>query len=406
MGYVVPLFVAILALWTVVQCITYIIDWRSNTMSQYLSNVIWIDYLSVAFGFLLELPIAFHKKHKIGDITNQINMAGNALETISGNIVINLSPQILSIVIALGIAFYLKPLLALFLLIGLLIYVGVLAVKVKPLAEYQRAYRKHIQEYFGDAYDSTGNALAIKQATAEKYEQEKLTGKGRDMLPHWMRMTLVWSGLSLYQRFIILGTQLAIFIVSVYYIRAGTMTIGELIAFNAYAAMMFGPFVTIAQNWQTIQNGIINIEETEKILDQRTEDYRPKGAVDFEIKGGVTFSGVSFHYDVANPVLKDVSFSVRPGEVIALVGESGVGKSTLVDLISGYHFPKKGTVEIDGHDIRTVDLQRLRSRIAVVPQEVVLFNDTIEMNIKYGNFKADQTALHEAAHKAHALDFI
>ncbi len=72
---------------------------------------------------------------------------------------------------------------------------------------------------------------------------------------------------------------------------------------------------------------------------------------------------------------------------MALVGESGVGKSTLVDLISGYHFPEKGTVEIDGHDIRTIDLHRLRSRIAVVPQEVVLFNDTIETNIKYGNFQ-------------------
>src|SRR5665213_622389 len=124
-GHAVPLFIAILALWTIVQCITYVIDWRSNTMSQYLSNLIWIDYLSAGFGFLVELPIAFHKKHKIGDISNQINTAGNALETIVGSIVIDLSPQILSIVIALGIAFWLKPLLALFLVLGLAIYIGV-----------------------------------------------------------------------------------------------------------------------------------------------------------------------------------------------------------------------------------------------------------------------------------------
>jgi len=406
MGYALPIFAVILTVWTIVQCVTYVIDWRSNTMSQYLSNTIWLDYLSAGYGFLMELPIAFHKKHKMGDINNQINTAGNALETIAGNIVIDLSPQILSIAIALCIAFWLKPFLALFLLAGLVIYITVLAVKIRPLAQYQKSYWKYIHEYFGDAHDAAGNTLAIKQATAERYEQEKLVQKGKNAVPAWMRMTMVWSGLSLYQRFIILGTQLVIFTLSVYYIRAGVMTIGELIAFNAYAAMIFGPFVTIARNWQTIQNGIINIEETEKLLGQDPEDYHPKGAVNFEIKGGVKFDSVSFHYDQGKPVLEDISFDAQPGDIIALVGESGVGKSTLVDLISGYHFPEKGIVEIDGHDIRTVDLHRLRSRIAVVPQEVVLFNDTIEMNIKYGNFQADEATMREAARKAHALDFI
>lgn len=405
-GHAVPFFIAILVLWTIVQCVTYVMDWRSNTMSQYLSNTIWLDYLSAGYGFLLDLPIAFHKKHKIGDVSNQVNNAANALETIAGSIVIDLSPQILSIAIALAIAFWLKPFLAVFLVLGLAIYIGVLVIKIRPLAESQRTYWKLMNEYFGDAYDATGNALAIKQATAEGYEQTKLTGKGKGILPHWMKMTMVWSGLSLYQRFIILGTQLVIFILSVYYIRAGTMSIGELIAFNAYAAMMFGPFVTIARNWQTIQNGIINIEEAEKILDQDPEDYHPTDAIDFDIKGGVSFKNVAFHYDQGKPVLEDISFEAKPGQVIALVGESGVGKSTLVDLISGYHFPEEGIVEIDGHDIRTVDLHRLRSRIAVVPQEVVLFNDTIEVNIKYGNFKASEEAMRTAARRAHALDFI
>ena len=406
LGLALPIFTVILIVWTLVQCITYVIDWRSNTMSQHLSNIIWIDYISAGFGFLLGLPISFHKKHKMGDVSIQINTAGNALQTIAGSIVIDLSPQVLSIVIALGITFWLKPLLAMFLVMGLVLYIVILAVKIRPLASYQRTYWKHIHEYFGHAYDATSNTLAIKQATAEDFERDRLKVKGQDAVPHWMRMTMIWSGLSLYQRLIILGTQLAIFTVSVYYIRAGSLTLGELIAFNAYAAMIFGPFVTIARNWQNIQNGIINIEETEKILNQDPEDYKPKDAVHFEVKGEVIFKDVTFSYEKDRPVLENVSFQVKPGEIVALVGESGVGKSTLADLISGYHFPESGKIEIDGHDIHQVNLHNLRSRIAVVPQEVVLFNDTIEMNIKYGNFKADNEAIHEAARLAHALDFI
>ena len=184
------------------------------------------------------------------------------------------------------------------------------------------------------------------------------------------------------------------------------MTLGELLAFNAYAAMIFGPFVTIARNWQTIQNGIINIQETEKILEMDTENYHPENAINLDLRGDIELRNVNFYYDKEKPVLQDISFSVKAGEIIALVGESGVGKSTLIDLISAYHFPIDGEVLIDGHDIRRINLNQLRSQIAVVPQEVVLFNDTIRTNIKYGNFNSTDEEMMVASKKAHALDFI
>jgi subfamily B ATP-binding cassette protein MsbA len=184
------------------------------------------------------------------------------------------------------------------------------------------------------------------------------------------------------------------------------MTLGELLAFNAYAAMIFGPFVTIARQWQTIQNGIVNIQQTEKVLQTETEKYTPENAIKEPLKGDLTFDRVSFHYDAGKPVLQDISFEVKAGEVVALVGESGVGKSTLVDLISAYNFPTEGKVLIDGHPIQQMDLKRFRQQIAVVPQEVVLFNDKIRTNIKYGNFHATDEEMIEAARKAHAVDFI
>lgn len=404
--FLIPLYLVLLISWSIVQLITYTLDWRINLTSEYLSNTIWLDYLSNGFGFLLNLPMSFHKKNKIGEIGNKINSAAGSLEVIAGRIVIDLAPQILSIIIALGIAFYLKPLLAVFLLFGVTIYVLVLLNKVKPLSGFQKEYYDQVSYIYGDSYDVINNALAIKQATAEKYEQVKISKKMKAAVPMWMNLTKIWGTLNFYQRMIILFTQIIIFILSIGYIQQGIMTLGELLAFNAYSAMIFGPFVTITRQWQTIQTGIVNIQETEKILLTDTEAYEPKDSVDFDLKGNIEFKNVDYYYDKDKPVLQNINFEVKAGEIIALVGESGVGKSTLIDLISAYHFPINGEIYIDGHDIRRINLRHLRSQIAVVPQEVVLFNDSIKTNIKYGNFSATDEEMKIATKKAHAQDFI
>ncbi len=404
--YTMPIYAALLILWGIIQFITYLLDWRINIMSERFSNVIWLDYLAKGFSYLLFLPISFHKQNKIGEIGSKINMAAGSLEIIAGRIVIDLSPQLLSIVIAFIIAFYLKPLLAGFLAVGVVIYILAFVQKIRPLAKYQKDYYDALAFIWGDSYDIFGNALAIKQATAEEYEKNRITNKMKNAVPLWMRLTQVWAGLTLYQRLTILCTQIVIFIFSVYYIQQGTMTIGELIAFNAYAAMVFGPFVTIARNWQTIQNGIVNIQETEKILQLPAEEYEPKGSVALDLKGDIEFKHVDFQYEEGKQVLQDISFRITSGQAVALVGESGVGKSTLIDLLSAYNFPTNGDITIDGHDIKKINLKKFRGQIAVVPQEVVLFNDTIKVNVKYGNFDASDEEVREAARKAHALDFI
>ncbi len=381
-------------------------DWKINILSEKFSNVIWLDYLSKGFGYLLLLPASFHKTNKIGEISSKINVAASALETIAGRIVIDLSPQILSILIAFAIAFYLKPVLALFLLIGIIVYIFIFSSKIKHTAAYQKEYWDVLSFVFGESYGVVENALAIKQASAEDYERERLSTKMKSAVPLWMKLTNLWGSLTLYQRMTILVTQILIFILSVYYIQQGSMTIGELIAFNTYAAMVFGPFIVIARNWQTIQNGIVNIQETEKILELDTEPYEKKGSVKLDIKGDIELKNVNFQYESGKQVLENISFKAKAGNVIALVGESGVGKSTLIDLISGYHFPNKGELLIDNHNIHDVNLKSLRQQIAVVPQEVVLFNDTILMNIKYGNFNVTDEQVKDVAKKAHALDFI
>lgn len=188
------------------------------------------------------------------------------------------------------------------------------------------------------------------------------------------------------QRIIITLTQGAIFIFSVFLISEGKLTIGELIAFNAYAGMIIGPFVSLGSQWQTVQNGFIAVARIELIFGAEPEAYEPENAVSLpEVRGDVSFENVYFSYGPDQmEVLKGVSFEARAGEIIAFVGETGVGKSTTAELISGYYFPTAGKVTIDGHDIKEVNLRDLRRHIAIVPQEVVLFNASIKDNIRYG----------------------
>src|SRR3989344_4142576 len=283
-----------------------------------------------------------------------------------------------------------------------------LAVIVPPNVKYQRKGHKAWNEAYVDAYDAFANTQTIKQSTGEEYESEKVRRKFiNKAATFWYKVEKIWSGIGFYQRMVIAGTQLTVFILSVHFIQTGELTIGGLIALNGYAGMVFGPFVVLGYNWQIIQNGIIAIERAEKILAMPTERYRfGKKKNLTPLTGSIKFSNVAFSYKHGNPVLKNVNFSVMAGEVVALVGESGAGKSTLIDIISGAYFPNGGNVLVEGHKTTDLDLEFLRKYIAVVPQEVALFNDTIKENIRYGIPNATDEEIRNAAKEAHISELI
>ncbi len=406
-GRVWPLYAVLLALWAVIQLINSLMNWQINIRSENFSNTVWVDYWSAGISKILELPMAFHKAKKIGETEEKINRASGQLETIVGQIVIDLTPQFLSIFVVIAIGLTISYLLTLALIIGIVLYVIILLRTVRPIAELQREYQKNLFRAYGDSYELMGNVATVKQAVSEAYERNRiLTLLKGPVLTLWNKMNFIWSNLSLAQAVIILATQLTIFIISIALITKGVITIGNLLAFNAYATMVFGPFVVVGRQWQTIQNGLVQLEEAEKILAEPSEQYAPAGGDIGELHGDVVFNHVSFAYEGNRPILQDVSFSVHAGQSVALVGESGVGKSTLIDLISGFHFPNTGEVLIDGRPTNTLNLKQLRQQIGVVPQEVVLFNDTIRNNIRYGSFSASDTEVHEAAKEAYAQDFI
>ncbi len=404
-----PMWLLLMIIFAIVQIIADVVDWRNSIERARIAMDIHARYVVRSSSVLLRLPISFHVNKKMGEVRENINRASNSMSNIIDQVIISLAPQFLSIGIGIAISFAINWILGLILMIGVLVYLVILLKTVAPIAELTRKGNRAWGKAYGYSFDAIRNIFAVKKFTAEEYESKNIHKKFINVAAHlWNKVERVWSNISFYQRVIVTITRVIIFVVSVFLIQKGSITIGELIALNGYAAMVFGPFVTLGVNWQTIQNGLVRIEEAEKIATTPTENYKPKDAVIIEeLHGNVLFQDVDFYYNKKDGnILKDINFKINAGETVALVGESGVGKSTLIDLISGYYFAQKGKVLIDGTDVKRINLKFLRKNIAVVPQEIALFNDTIKTNIKYGNFKASDKEIKLAAKKSHADVFI
>lgn len=398
----------VIGLWFLLRMGSDITNWRIGFSNEKLGTVLESEYIANGFGKLLEMPVTFHKSKKHGEVIDRISRASGWLENLISRIFINLLPQFLSIGIVLVLTLFINYKLALILIAAVLIYVLILWQSVPGLATIQQKMHRAYNRAYGDAYDTLDNIQEVKQAATEKYEQKdihrKFVGKA---VPLWLSIAAIFRKLSFFQRLLITATQLSIFILSVYFVRNGTLTPGGLAAFNGYAAMIFGPFVLLGQNWQVIQNGIIALVRAERVLALPTEIYVPKNAVTpKKLAGNIVFENVSFFYKNSQEILKNVSFRAKAGEKIALVGKSGVGKTTIADLLLGFYFPQEGDVLVDGISIKKFNLTAYRSRIGVVPQEPTLFNDSVENNILYGNFGQPESKVRQAAVLAHAGEFI
>lgn len=397
-----------LGLWALIQVVANTVSWFTDRTTRHLTTELQAGLQSRAFQHLLTLPVSFHKHHRVGELTDIVNKAGWMLESMT-NTVLSIAPQFLTIAIGIAISFAIEPRLALILLIGVGVYLFALARVLPPMAGYQEEGHKAWNRAYGDAYDAFANIQTVKQSGAELYERSSINAAFYEKaIPLWYRIEKTWSNLNVAQRFVVTATQGAIFLFSVYFIQTGDLTIGGLIAFNAYAGMIIGPFVSLGSQWQTIQNGLTAVARSEIIFGTEPENYEPENAIPLpEVQGEIAFDDVHFTHEVGSKeILKGVSFVAEAGEVIALVGETGAGKSTTMDLVSGYYFPTAGSIRIDSHDIRDVNLRDLRSHIAVVPQEVVLFNASILDNIRYGRKDATDEEVREAARKAQADAFI
>lgn len=269
-----------------------------------------------------------------------------------------------------------------------------------------KAQKRLWEKSYGDASDGVENIVSVKSFTNEKFEAKKNKRNFNRAINGQLDLMKYWLGMETWQQAIFDFGFVVIFGIGFFLLAGRQLTVGKFIMFIGYFNLVTNPILNLSMQYRSIRRYFISINRGLKLLKQKPEADYPAAKDIGKIKGKVVFQNVSFKYKKGGEILKDVGFSVESGEMAALVGESGVGKSTLVSLISRYYLPENGKIFIDGKEIRRVKFRSLREQMAVVPQEVALFNDTVKNNIAYGKIGASDEEIIAAAKAANADEFI
>jgi ATP-binding cassette subfamily B protein/subfamily B ATP-binding cassette protein MsbA len=257
------------------------------------------------------------------------------------------------------------------------------------------------------AFEILSSIAAVKSFTREREELDRFVGVGTETMQARLRLTWQESLFSVCVTVITLAGTALVLTVGGLHVLDGTLTVGSLLVVTAYLAAVYNPLSAIAHTTGSLQHALVSVRRVREILALAPEPFDEPGAMDATgITGVIEFDHVGFAYDQSLTVLVDVSFAAKPGEMVALVGLTGAGKTTIVNLIPRFFTPTSGQVRIDGVDVSRYDLRSLRSRIALVPQEAVLFGGTIGDNIRYGRPDATDEDMRAAAKAAHVAPFV
>ncbi|MEL7464594.1 MAG: ABC transporter ATP-binding protein/permease [Pseudomonadota bacterium] len=257
------------------------------------------------------------------------------------------------------------------------------------------------------AVDSLLNFETVKYFNAEDREARRYDASMEGYEDMAIRTSISLAWLNTGQAFIISAGLVAVMAMAAIGVQNGTLTVGQFVAVNAYVIQLTMPLNFLGTVYREIRQGLVDMREMFRLLDQPAEVVDKPDARDLNVIGGdLRFEDVRFAYEPDRPILKGVDFSVPAGKTLAVVGPSGSGKSTLSRLLFRFYEVNEGAVRIDGRDVRDVTQSSLRAAIGVVPQDTVLFNDTIRYNIAYGRDGASEEEIVEAAKSAQIHDFI
>ncbi len=361
-----------------------------------------------AFRHLHNLSLRFHLERQTGGVTRDVERGSQGISVVINYLLFRIAPTLIEILMVGAI------LLVQFDWIFALITVAVLVFYIfttVAITEWRTKYRRIMNELDSvattRAVDSLINYETVKYFGNEKFETERYNTS----MEHWQEAAVKsqnsLSLLNIAQAFIIATGVTMILWRASSGVVSGQLTLGDLVMINAFLIQIFMPLNFLGVMYREIKQSITDIERMFKLLTQNIEVRDKPDAAVMTVRGGeVKFEHVSFAYDPERPILHEVSFDIPAGRNVAVVGASGSGKSTLVRLLFRFYDVTGGRISIDGQDIRDVTQESLRAAIGIVPQDTVLFNDTLYYNIAYGKPGASREEVVEAARAAHILHFI
>jgi ABC-type transport system involved in Fe-S cluster assembly fused permease/ATPase subunit len=360
------------------------------------------------FQHMHRLSLRFHLERKTGGLTRVLERGRTGIENIVRMTMLTLVPTIIEFVLIVAVflfQFDWRYVAAIVLMIAL--YMGFTTRATEWRMQIRRSMNESDSDANTKAIDSLLNYETVKYFGAERREAERYDRSMERFESMSIKTYTSLAILNLGQAVIFTAGLTVVMLMCVAGIRSGRNTVGDFVLINAMMIQLYQPLNFMGMVYREIKQSIIDIEMMFQVLDESPEIEDRPGAQALQVtRGSVRFDNVCFAYDPARPILKGVSFAVPAGKTVAIVGPSGAGKSTISRLLFRFYEPQSGRITIDDQDIADVTQASLRDQIGMVPQDTVLFNDTIGYNIRYGKWEADESDVVGAAKLAQIDTFI
>ena len=322
--------------------------------------------------------------------------------------VFNIAPTLIEIGLVIGLLMYNYGIaFAAITLTSVLLYIGFSMVTTDWRTQFVREANVADNEASTRAIDSLLNYETVKYFTNEDFEANRYDSSLHKWEIARRKNRLSLLSLNGGQALIITTAMTAMMWLAAQRVTEQTMTIGDFVLINAFMMQLFMPLNFLGFVYREIKGSMANIENMFALMDLQSAVPANTDAPQLQVNSGrVVFNNLSFKYQSDRPILQGVSFAIEPGQKVAIVGASGAGKSSLVKLLFRFYDPDTGTISIDGQDISQVNQRSLRQAIGIVPQDTVLFNDSIIENIRYGNPQASDADVYQALEMAHLKAFV
>ena len=361
-----------------------------------------------AFEHLLALSLRFHLERQTGGVSRDIERGSRSIMALLNYTIYNILPTLVEIALVISLlSAKFDGWFAVITFGALVTYIAFTVSVTEWRTHFRRAMNEQDSKANTRAVDALINYETVKYFSNEHFEQTRYDDNLRRLEKASIKSQTSLSVLNLGQSLIISAAVMLLVWRATVGVVGGSMTLGDLVLVNALMIQLYIPLNFLGVIYREIKQSMIDMEKMFALLGQNREIADAPDALPLVHGGGaVRFDNVRFGYDPDRTILHGVSFDIPPGKTVAVVGPSGAGKSTLARLMFRFYDVNAGSIRIDGQDIRSVTQQSLRQAIGIVPQDTVLFNDTVEYNIAYGRTGAGRAEVEAAAKAAHIHEFI
>ena len=381
-----------------------VVSWVLETFT---GEKLVLNFRIILFNHIQRLSLAYHDKKGTSDSIYRIQSDTMSVRSFLTGQISPLVSSVITLVSMIGIMFLINWHFALIAMSVIPPLFFLTRVSTKRMRKDWKKVKEDESLAMSVVHEVLNSIRIVKAFVQEEYEGKRFIDKADEAIKGQIKVA--WS-ISLFNLIVgvIFAIATALFIyLGAEYVHAGKMTLGELTLVIAYMAQVFGPIQSISKNLNGIQSSVASIERVFSMLDHEKEVQEDPEAMHMvKAKGFIEFKNVSFFYEKSQPVLHDISFKVKAGDRVGIMGSTGAGKTTLLSLVNRFYDPTNGSILIDGTDITKYKLPDYRNQFAIVLQEPVLFSTSIAENIRYGKPNAAEKEIIEAAKSANAYEFI